>query len=204
MCLCGERKLANNKKSINMKKTAALLFSTILSISLFAQEGILQRTLPSVDIKTMTGEIFNTSNIDNAGKPIVISFFALWCKPCMRELTAIADVYADWQEETGVKLVAISIDDARSMANVKPTVNGNGWEYEFYCDPNGDFKRIMGVNMIPHIFVLNGQKQVVYQHTSYAEGGANELFEIIKKVAAGEAVSAEKCELDIQSSVVSH
>jgi hypothetical protein len=78
------------------------------------------------------------------------------------------------------------------MANVKPTVNGNGWEYEFYCDPNGDFKRVMGVNMIPHLFVLNGKKQVVYQHTSYAEGGENELFDIIKKVAKGEAVPEEK------------
>lgn len=175
-----------------MKKITALLFATFLCISLYAQEGILVRTIPSVDIKTMTGEIFNTSGIDNEGKPMVISFFALWCKPCLRELTAIADVYQDWQDETGVKLIAISIDDARSMPNVMPTVNGNGWEYEFYCDPNGDFKRAMGVNMIPHIFVLNGQKQVVYQHTSYAEGGENELFEIIKKVAAGKEVSKEK------------
>jgi cytochrome c biogenesis protein CcmG, thiol:disulfide interchange protein DsbE len=171
-----------------MKKAIILLSALFLGITLQAQEGILEKSIPSVDIKTMTGEIFNTSNIDNAGKPIVISFFALWCKPCMKELTAISDVYQDWQDETGVKLVAISIDDARSTANVMPTVNGNGWEYEFYCDPNGDFKRAMGVNMIPHIFILNGQKKVVYQHTSYAEGGENELFEIIKKVAAGEAV----------------
>jgi cytochrome c biogenesis protein CcmG, thiol:disulfide interchange protein DsbE len=175
-----------------MKKAFVIVSIILLGIALHAQEGVLQRTIPPVDIKTMTGEIFNTSNIDNAGKPMVISFFALWCKPCMRELTAIADVYPDWQEETGVKLVAISIDDARSMANVMPTVNGNGWEYEFYCDPNGDFKRAMGVNMIPHLFVLNGDKQVVYQHTSYAEGGENQLFEIIKKVAAGEAVPEEK------------
>lgn len=175
-----------------MKKAILLISILLLGITLHAQEGILERTIPSIDIKTMTGEMFNTSTIDNAGKPMVISFFALWCKPCLRELTAIADVYPDWQEETGVKLVAISIDDARSMANVMPTVNGNGWEYEFYCDPNGDFKRAMGVNMIPHIFVLDGQKKVVYQHTSYAEGGENELYEIIKKVAAGEAVPAEK------------
>ena len=171
-----------------MKKAVILISILLIGISLYAQEGIVQRNIPSVDIKTMTGEIFNTSGIDNKGKPLVISFFALWCKPCLRELTAIADVYQDWQDETGVKVVAISIDDARSMANVMPTVNGNGWEYEFYCDPNGDFKRAMGVNMIPHIFILNGQKQVVYQHTSYAEGGENELFEIIKKVAAGEKI----------------
>ena len=170
-------------------KKAIILFSILsLGITLKAQEGILERTIPATDIKTMTGEVFNTSNIDNAGKPMIISFFALWCKPCLRELTAINDVYQDWQGETGVKLVAISIDDARSMPNVMPTVNGNGWEYEFYCDPNGDFKRAMGVNMIPHVFILDGEKKVVYQHTSYAEGGENELYEIIKKVAAGEKI----------------
>jgi thiol-disulfide isomerase/thioredoxin len=172
-----------------MKKITILIAALALSAALFAQDGIFGRTIPAVDIKTLTGEVVNTSTIDNDGKPMVISFFALWCKPCMRELTAIADVYEEWQEETGVKLVAISIDDARSMPNVAPTVNGNGWEYEFYADPNGDFKRAMGVNMIPHIFILDGGKNVVYQHTSYAEGGEYELFEVIKKVAAGESIN---------------
>jgi cytochrome c biogenesis protein CcmG, thiol:disulfide interchange protein DsbE len=171
-----------------MKKAIILISVLLFGITMNAQEGILERTIPAVDIKTMTGEVFNTSGIDNEGKPMIISFFALWCKPCLRELTAINDVYQDWQDETGVKLVAISIDDARSMANVMPTVNGNGWEYEFYCDPNGDFKRAMGVNMIPHVFIVDGNKKVVYQHTSYAEGGENELYEIVKKLAAGEKV----------------
>jgi len=165
-----------------MKKAIILISVLLFGITLNAQEGILERTIPAVDIKTMTGEVFNTSGIDNEGKPMIISFFALWCNPCLRELTAINDVYQDWQDETGVKLVAISIDDARSMANVMPTVNGNGWEYEFYCDPNGDFKRAMGVNMIPHVFIVDGNKKVVYQHTSYAEGGENELYEIVKKL----------------------
>lgn len=176
------------RKKRKMKKITTLIAILALSTTLYAQEGIFGRAIPSVDIKTLDGAVFNTTSIDNKGKPIVISFFALWCKPCLRELTAIADVYQDWQDETGVKLVAVSIDDARSMHNVKPTVNGNGWEYEFYADPNGDFKRAMGVNMIPHVFILDGNKKVVYHHTSYSEGGEHEMFEVIKKVADGESL----------------
>jgi peroxiredoxin len=173
-----------------MKRTIAIIFTLLMGITLFAQDEIAGRKLPSVDIKTLNGEVINTSSIDNEGQPIVLSFFALWCKPCMKELTAIADVYEDWQDETGVKVIIVSIDDARSMSNVKPTIDGNGWEYEAYLDPNGDFKRAMGVNLIPHVFLLNGNKEVVHQHTSYSEGSEYELFELIKKVAAGESVES--------------
>ena len=152
---------------------------------MIAQDEVQGRTIPSVDIKTVNGEVFNTSGIDNEGSPMVLAFWALWCKPCIRELNAIADVYEDWQDETGVKMVAVSIDDVRSMPNVGPTVNGNNWEYEVYCDPNGDFKRAMNVNMIPHLFLLNNNGEIVYQHTSYADGSEDELFELIKILAEG-------------------
>ena len=176
-----------------MKKFFTILISLFMLSSLgYAQEKKEGQNIPSVNIKNLKGEVFNTANIDNNGKPIVITFWALWCKPCIRELTAIAEVYEDWQTETGVKIVAVSIDDARSQPNVQPTVNGNGWTYEVYCDPNGDFKRAMGVNVIPHLLVLNGNKEIVYQHTSYAEGSEAELLEVIKKVAKGEKVSSDK------------
>lgn len=169
-----------------MKRTLAILIALFTGLSVFAQDEVAGRKLPSVDIKTLNGEVINTSTIDNEGKPIVLSFFALWCKPCMKELNAIADVYEDWQDETGVKVVIVSIDDARSTSNVKPTIDGNGWEFEAYLDPNGDLKRAMGVNLIPHVFLLNGNKEVVHQHTSYSEGSEYELFELIKKVAEGQ------------------
>lgn len=163
----------------------------------FAGYGFSQETekkltkIPAIDVKNLDGEVFNTSEISNDGKPVIISFWALWCKPCIRELTTIADVYDDWIDETGVKLYAISIDDARSSAKVLPTVNGKGWDYEVLLDPNSDFKRAMNVNMIPHTFILNGNGEIVWQHTSFAEGGELEMFEILKKVAKGESVSGD-------------
>jgi thiol-disulfide isomerase/thioredoxin len=171
-----------------MKKLNILMALFLFSISIMAQEARV-KTLPNVSVKTITGETFNTSEIENDGNPIIISFWALWCHPCIKELTTIADVYEDWQEETGVKIYAISIDDARSTAKVGPLVNGKGWDYEVLLDPNGDFKRAMNVNMIPHTFVLDGDKNIVWQHTSFSEGAELDLIDIIRKVKNGEAIN---------------
>jgi cytochrome c biogenesis protein CcmG, thiol:disulfide interchange protein DsbE len=142
------------------------------------------KKIPSVTLKTLDGKTFNSSQIDNKGKPIIISFWASWCRPCIKELTAISDLYEDWQAETGVKIYAISIDDARTTNNVRPLVNARGWEYEFLLDPNQDFKRAMGVIDVPHLFILNGKGEIVYQHTSYTEGSEKELFKKLKELTS--------------------
>ena len=162
-----------------MKKL--LIFTAFLSISLisFSQN----RTLPKVDLKTLDNNTYNTSNFDNDGKPIIISFWATWCKPCIKELNNIAEVYEDWQDETGVKVIAISIDDTRNMSKVKPKVNALLWDYEVYCDPNGDLKRAMGVGSVPHTFLLNKNKEIVYQHTGYKDGDEYDLFKKIEDLS---------------------
>lgn len=111
-------------------------------------------------------------------------------RPCVKELTTIADVYEDWQDETNVKVVAVSIDNTRSSSKVMPLVNGKGWEYDILLDQNGDFKRAMGVNMVPHTFLLNGKGEIVWQHTSFSEGAELELIELVRKVSKGEDISA--------------
>ena len=159
------------------------LFLTLTAIALLSSMSIAQnRTLPSVDVKTLDGSSINITALENNGKPIVISFWATWCKPCKKELNTIAEVYEDWQDETGVKLVAISIDDTRSMAKVAPYVNASDWDYEVYLDPNGDLKRAMGVSTVPHTFLLNSNKEIVWQHKGYIDGDEDELLEQIEKI----------------------
>lgn len=135
-----------------------------------------QNTMPSVTVQGLDGKKVDTKTFSNGGKPIIINFWATWCAPCKRELAAIAEVYDDWQAKTGVKLIAISIDDARSMARVAPYVNGQDWDYEVYLDPNGDLKRALNVNNVPHTFLLNGKGEIVWQHNNYEPGDEQELF----------------------------
>ena len=166
-----------------MKKLIILIFLLPFLASI-AQEKSSNRALPKVDIKTSSGTNINTSAFDNGGKPIVIDFWATWCKPCVEELNTINDVYADWQKETGVKIIIVSVDDSRTMQRVTPFVNARNWTYESYLDPNGDFKREMNVNMPPQTFVLNANKEIVWQHVGFAPGNEDELFEAIKKASS--------------------
>ena len=169
-----------------MRKIGVLLSFIFVCTLCFAQSGV--RKLPVVNVKTLSGKTVSTGKLSNDGNPIIISFWATWCKPCIRELNAIAEVYEDWTDETGVKLVAVSIDDARNTAKVGPFVNGKGWDYEVVLDANRDFSRAMSVNAVPHTFLLNGKGEIVWQHTTYADGDEEELYEVLKKVAAGKSI----------------
>lgn len=156
-----------------------LLLFLGFSLSGTAQQ---ERKVPAVEVKALDGSRFNTANLNNDGKPMIINFWATWCAPCKRELNTIADLYDDWVEETGVKLVAVSIDDARSEARVLPYVNSSGWDYEVFIDSNQDLKRALNVNNVPHTFLVDGAGNIVWQHNNYAPGDENELYRKIQEL----------------------
>ena len=138
--------------------------------------------LPVIQLKDLNGKVVDTSKLHNDGKPFVISFFATWCKPCNRELKAIHEQYIDWQEETGMKLIAISIDQAQNINKVKPLVDGEGWEYEVLLDPNSDFRRAVGVQMIPHVLIVDGKGKIVESRSGYTEGAEEHIIEKIREL----------------------
>jgi hypothetical protein len=41
----------------------------------------------------------------------------------------------------------------------------------------------MGVSTVPHTFLLNSKKEIVWQHKGYVDGDEEELLEQIKKLA---------------------
>ena len=147
----------------------------------FSQEekSIFESTIPAVDLKDVNGKTISTGDISNDGKPIIISFWATWCSPCKKELNTIHEDFVDWVDETGVKLIAVSVDDERTKSRVSPYVDSKGWEYDILLDPNGDFKRAMGVNNVPHTFVINGEGKIIYSHNNYAPGDELKLYDVI-------------------------
>ena len=155
-----------------------------LIICLLAGYGVALAQLPAVTLKTLDGGSVQSETLSNDGKPFIIDFFATWCKPCNRELSAIAEVYEDLQQETGVKIFAVSIDQAQNTNKVKPLVDQNEWEYDVLLDPNSDLLKALGGQMIPFVVVVDGEGNIVAKHSGYTDGAENELIEEVRKLLA--------------------
>lgn len=171
-----------------MKKLALLLIGFTFTLSAVAQEENNQsngKQVASVQLEDMEGNVVNTADLGFDG-PVIISFWATWCSPCKRELNTIHEEYIDWQEETGVNLVAVSVDNEQTKGRVPVYVNGVAWDYLVLMDPNGDFKRAMGVNNVPHTFLLDKDGNIVYSHNNYAPGDELELYEHLLELVEGE------------------
>ncbi len=175
------------RKIQTMKKLFLLLLVGTFSLATFAQEpateaSLNQKQVPSVKLVDMNGKTVNTAEL-TANGPVIISFWATWCAPCKKELNTIHEVYEDWVAETGVKLVAVAIDDEKTKRDVPVYVNGKSWDYTVLMDSNWDFKRAMGVNNVPHTFLVDKNGFIVYSHNNYAPGDEEKLYQELLKLS---------------------
>lgn len=159
-----------------MRKLIYLMFF-LASLTMSAQNEF-----PSINITTLEGQTINTNQLSTDNKVTIISLWATWCVPCLKELDAISEVYPDWQDETGVELIAISVDDSRTINRVRPMVNGKSWEYQILLDTNNDLKRALGASTVPLTLLVQNNK-IVYRHSGYTPGAEFELYEKILELS---------------------
>lgn len=159
-----------------MKKILLSLTLMLVTVAAMAQ-------LPDVKVENAKGEVVSTLQLLDEGTPMIVSFWATTCKPCIRELDAINELLPDWLDEAKFRVVAVSIDDNRFTAKARSLVEGHGWtDYVALYDKNQELMRAMNVTLTPQVFVLDGKGKIVYSHTGYTPGSENELIEKIKGI----------------------
>ena len=151
-------------------------------LALFAVAGASAQSMPDVKIENQAGKVISTNDLVD-GTPMIISFWSTTCKPCIMELNAINDSLYEWLEEVDMKVVAVSVDDARTVSRARAMAKGQGWD-DYVCvyDKNQDLKRAMNVSLTPHTFVVDGKGNIVASHSGYTPGSEQKLFEEIKSL----------------------
>ena len=158
-----------------MKKLLTTI-AFIFSISVNSQS-----TLPNISLNYLDGNEINIQAISDNDKIAVVSLWATWCVPCIKELDAISEYYEEWKEEVDFDLYAISTDDSRTINRVNSMVNGKGWEYTVLLDSNNELQRALGASTIPLTLIVKNNK-IVYRHSGYSAGVEFELFDKIKEL----------------------
>lgn len=166
-----------------MRLLTFFALTTFVILSSFTPANGPYSTVPSVDIKTLEGQTVNIQDYVGNGKITVMSFWATWCSPCKRELDAIADIYEDWQEEYDMELLAVTIDDARSMAKVPALVETKGWEYTILADSKRELQKALNFQTVPQTFLIDAEGNIVYTHSGYNPGDEIELEDKIAELA---------------------
>lgn len=133
--------------------------------------------LPNIELKDLNGNRINIKSLGDSGKITIITFWATWCKPCIKELNNTLDFIDDWKTKYNVQYFAVSVDDAKTTNSVRPlaTALNYDWNYHILLDPNRDLARTMNVNNPPMIFIYDVSGNLVYTHMGYTEGGEYEV-----------------------------
>ena len=108
-------------------KRFILFFLLIFCVNSFGQKKI-----PSIDLIDFQGEKINTTDLLNNEKLTILSLWATWCVPCIKELDAINEVYEFWKEDIDFELIAVSVDDSRSHRRAQALVNGKECLIKYY------------------------------------------------------------------------
>jgi len=162
----------------------SILLSFLLSSNAFAQSQA-----PTFYLQDLDGEKFFASRVygENAKNPspVVISFFATWCKPCLAEvpqLEILSKTYPD------IKFYLISFKDKPEAA--QKWVDKIDCSLPVLLDSYGVISEKFNVvkendqgakfAALPTLYVINPEGTIVYSHEGYEPGDEVELEKILK------------------------
>ncbi len=168
-----------------MNKLFLLPVFILFAVTIFAQEQSEQtgRSAPDFKLENVQGDYVSLKD-ELGGGPVLLSFWATWCKPCIEEMTKYKDIYSIYKDK-GLKVLAISIDDERTVAKVKPFVRSKNYPFPVLLDTNSDVARKYYAQNIPYSVLLDKSGNIIYTHLGYMKGDElkmkNKIDELINK-----------------------
>lgn len=151
-----------------------------LTFILFPQES--GRKAPNFKLENIDGKYIELKDMLGKG-PILISFWATWCKPCVEELAEYKKLYDEYKS-VGFNMVAISTDDEKTVAKVKGFVKSKGYNFPVLLDTNSDVARKYYVQVVPYSVLIDIEGNIVYSNMGYKKGDELSVKRKIKEMLA--------------------
>lgn len=178
-----------------LKSLSKLLLSFWVIILFFpsAQTDEKRSKAPDFMAEDLDGKKLELKSLLSEG-PVLISFWATHCKPCIQELNQVNKFYPEYKKK-GLEILAIDVDGPRSVSAVKPKVKGLKWEFPVILDPNKDLYRKYQVLGVPHTVLIDQNGDIRYTHTTYRFGDEKIIQKKIDELLSEGSVGEEQKEV---------
>lgn len=161
-----------------MKLTALVLLILFISVQLFAQsESSTGKVAANFKLQDLDGNLVELNNLIGEG-PVLLSFWATWCKPCMEELIEFNKIYQDYKDR-GFNMIAISTDNEKTVAKVKPYIKSKNYKFTVVLDTNSEVARKYYAQQIPYSVMIDKNGNIIYTHLGYMRGDEKKVRELI-------------------------
>lgn len=160
-----------------MIKTFIIALALLFTVNILSQDDDSRtgRKAPNFKLENIDKKYVEL-NKETGDGPVLLSFWATWCKPCVEELAEFSKIYKEYKDQ-GFKMFAISTDNEKSVSKVKPLVKSKGYEFPVLLDTNSETARIYYANPIPYTVLLDKNGNIVYTHRGYTKGDEIQLKE---------------------------
>jgi len=173
--------------SVRILKTG-ILFSLLL---LWGSETIgteKQSLAPNFVLRDLSDKKIELKQLLGKG-PLVIDFWATWCKPCKEEFPQLQALYERYKDK-GLEIVAISTDNPRTLSKVKAYIMGRRYTFKVLLDTDQEVRRLYKVRALPTTFLIDREGRIRYSYTGYRPGVEkvleNEVLKILETKKEGE------------------
>ena len=139
-----------------------------------------EEKLPNFKLINLDGKYVELNNETGNG-PILLSFWATWCKPCLEEMAEYNKIY-DQYKDKGFTLLAISTDAEKSVAKVKPYIKSKGYHFTVLLDTNNEVARKYYAQQMPYTVLIDKNGNIVYSHLGYMKGDEQKVEKLISEL----------------------
>lgn len=136
-------------------------------------------TLPNVTLEDAQGNGVNVGA--GKGRPTMLVFWATWCN-CTKVLDQLSEAYSTWHNDYGLDIYSVSIDDSRSLSQVKPFVEQRSWDFVNLVDDKGKLKSALKVTNPPHILLFDNNGILIWQQLGHSSELIRNISDELEKM----------------------
>lgn len=133
-----------------------LVVVILFGVRTWQQYGMIDGEAPEIMLPDLSGKTVTLS--DYKGKPLLLHFWATWCKICEFEQSWINDIEKDWQVLT---VITLSPDTEEEVRRYMKRHNIEHWQT--IIDKDNSLAEHYGIKVMPSTFVIDSNGEIRFK-----------------------------------------